>query len=60
MTGDGQPDRFAYHRSPLSPGFWIELVADDQAREIDAWLADAAAEQGVPYTSLFARFGGAG
>lgn len=50
---DGGVHRAVYLRNPLQPGLWIELVDDSVATDIDAWMAAAAADQGVPYASPF-------
>ena len=51
---DGQIARAAFHYCPESPGMWIELVSHEIAEEIGDWLATAAAEHGIPFTSPFA------
>jgi hypothetical protein len=52
---DGGVYRATYHCHPVQPGMWIELVDDSVADNIDAWMAQAAREQGVPYRSPFAE-----
>jgi hypothetical protein len=53
VAGDGQIARAAFHYSPESPGMWIELVSHEIAEEIGDWIATAAAEHGIPFTSPF-------
>lgn len=45
--------RAAFHHSPESPGMWIELVSHEIAEEIGGWIATAAAERGIAYSSPF-------
>jgi hypothetical protein len=54
VTPDGQRGRATFHRNPLSPGIWIELVDGTVAADIDPWMAEAARRQGVAYRSPFA------
>ncbi|HEX3613222.1 MAG TPA: VOC family protein [Sporichthyaceae bacterium] len=55
VGADGGVHRATYHRHPVQPGMWIELVDDSVADDIDAWMAQAALEQGVAYRSPFAE-----
>jgi hypothetical protein len=50
---DGRIGRATFHRHPVLPGFWFELVSGEIADEIGQWMADAANEQGIPYVSPF-------
>jgi hypothetical protein len=54
VTEAGAISRATFHRSPLSPGIWVELVDQDLADWIAEWLSEAAAEQGIPFKSPFA------
>jgi catechol 2,3-dioxygenase-like lactoylglutathione lyase family enzyme len=57
LTGvapDGGLARASYLRNPFQPGMWVELVDDSVAADIDPWMAEAAAQAGVAYTSPFA------
>lgn len=54
VAPDGGLARAAYLRNPVQPGMWVELVDDSVAADIDPWMAQAAAEAGVAYTSPFA------
>jgi hypothetical protein len=45
--------RATFHRHPVLPGFWFELVSGEIADEIGQWMADAAKEQGIPFVSPF-------
>jgi hypothetical protein len=49
----GEITRAAFHYNPQAPGLWIELVAGEIAGEIGGWIADAAQEHGVVFTSPF-------
>lgn len=51
---DGGRARATFHRHPLSPGMWIELVDHTVAADIDPWMAEAARAHNIPYTSPFA------
>jgi hypothetical protein len=51
---DGRPNRATFHRHPLAPGMWIELVDESVAADIDPWMAEAARRHGVAYRSPFA------
>jgi hypothetical protein len=53
VGSDGEIARAAFHYSPESPGMWIELVSFEIAEEIGEWIATAAAEHGIAYTSPF-------
>ncbi len=52
---DGQVARATFHSNPDAPGLWIELVSSEIAGEIEGWIAEAAAAQGLPFESPFAR-----
>jgi hypothetical protein len=54
VTPDGGVGRATFHRNPMAPGMWIELVDDTVASDIDPWMAEAARRQGVDYRSPFA------
>ena len=53
VTDAGAISRATFHRSPLSPGIWVELVDQDLADWIAQWLSEAATEQGIPFKSPF-------
>jgi hypothetical protein len=53
-VGDsGEISRATFHHNPLSPGIWIELVSHEIADEIGGRMAQAAADQGIPFRSPF-------
>lgn len=53
VTAGGGVARATFHRNVLAPGMWIELVDESVASDIDPWMADAARQHGIPYTSPF-------
>jgi hypothetical protein len=53
LTADGRIDRAVYHRNPLAPGMWVEVVDENLVADIEGWMAAAAADQGVPFRSPF-------
>jgi hypothetical protein len=52
-SGSDGVARATFHRNPLAPGMWIELVDESVASDIDPWMADAARDHGIAYTSPF-------
>ncbi|NEK56862.1 VOC family protein [Geodermatophilus sabuli] len=50
---NGAITRASFHYNPEAPGMWIELVSHEIAGEIGDWIAEAAAEAGLPYQSPF-------
>ena len=50
---EGRVTRATFHYDALAPGMWIELVDQAQTTIIDSWLANAAADAGIDYTSPF-------
>jgi hypothetical protein len=53
VAEDGGIGRATFHYNPQAPGMWIELVSFEIAEEIGDWVADAAAEKGIPFESPF-------
>jgi hypothetical protein len=53
VIADGLRNRATFHRNPLAPGMWIELVDRSVADDIDPWMAASARHHGVAYRSPF-------
>jgi len=54
VSDDGGIGRATFHYNPEAPGMWIELVSHEIAEEIGDWIAEAAVERGIAFTSPFA------